>query len=172
MRAGDAITLGGMDRVALRPAGANDAERIAKLINAAFRAARTFTDDDRTNPEQIRGLLQKGSFLLAEDEGKLAGCVYVELRGERGYFGLLAVEPEKQRAGMGSRLVTAAENYCRSAGCRFLDMTFASLRKDLPSFYQWRGYRESGTEPFPQGMRLKEPCHLIRMTKALAEKED
>ena len=68
------------------------------LVNAAFRPERFFIEADRTNPEKVRALLEKGKFLLAEDAGALVACVYVEVRGERGYFGLLAVDPARQRS--------------------------------------------------------------------------
>jgi GNAT superfamily N-acetyltransferase len=99
----------------------------------------------------------------------LAGCVYAELRGERGYFGLLAVDPTMQRSGLGSRLMDAAEQYCREAGCQFMDLTVVNLREELPEFYRRRGYAESGsgTEPFPAAARAKMPCHLVRMSKPL-----
>ena len=86
----------------MRNAESADAESIARLVNAAFRPERFFVDADRTSPDKVRALLEKGKFLLAEDAGVLVACVYVELRGERGYFGLLAVDPARQRTGMGS----------------------------------------------------------------------
>jgi GNAT superfamily N-acetyltransferase len=92
----------------------------------------------------------------------------VELRDERGYFGLLAVDPELQRSGLGSRLVAAAEEYCRAAGCHFMDLTIVNLRTELPPFYQRLGYVESGTLPFPSEQDANQPCHLVRMSKALA----
>ena len=64
------------------------------------------------------------------EEGMLTGCVYTELRGERGYFGLLAVDPQRQRSGIGTRLIAAAEQYCCSAGCRFMDLTFVNVRQE------------------------------------------
>jgi len=145
-----------------------DAENIARLVNAAFRRERFFIDHDRTNPEKVRELLQKGKFLLAEEAGALAGCVYVEVRGERGYFGLLAVDPALQRSGLGSRLVAAAEEYCRAAGCQFMDLTIVNLRTELPGFYHHLGYVESGTLPFPPDQHPNQPCHLVRMSKPLA----
>jgi N-acetylglutamate synthase-like GNAT family acetyltransferase len=137
----------------LRMAQLDDAENIARLVNAAFRAERFFTDGDRTNPEKVRELLQKGKFLLMEEGGKLTGCVYVELRGDRGYFGLLAVEPALQR--------------CRAADCRFMDLTIVNLRTELPAFYHRLGYTESGTLPFPRDQHTNQPCHLVKMSKAL-----
>ena len=151
-----------------RTAQLDDAENIARLVNAAFRPERFFIAADRTNPDKVRELLQKGKFLLVEEDGLLAGCVYVELRGERGYFGLLAVDPSLQRSGLGSRMVAAAEAYCRDAGCRFMDLTIVNLRAELPGFYNRLGYAESGTLPFPPDQHPNQPCHLVRMSKSLA----
>ena len=151
-----------------RTAQLEDAESIARLVNTAFRPERFFIDADRTHPDKVRALLQKGKFLLAEEAGKLTGCVYVERNGERGYFGLLAVDPAVQRSGLGSRLVAAAEDDCRSAGCRVMDLTIVNLRKELPAFYRRLGYTESGTLPFPSDQHPNQPCHLVRMSKPLA----
>jgi GNAT superfamily N-acetyltransferase len=145
-----------------------DAENIARLVNDAFRPERFFAVQDRTNPDKVRALFEHGKFLLAEEFGALLGCVYVELRGERGYFGLLSVDPSRQRSGLGSRLMTAAEELCRDAGCRVMDLTIVNLRAELPDFYRRRGYEESGTLPFPADQVSNQPCHLIRMTKPLA----
>jgi len=93
--------------------------------------------------------------------------VYVEIREDRGYFGLLAVAPERQKAGLGSRLIAMAEEECRAAGCSFMDLTVVNLRKQLPSYYSKFGYVESGVEPFPAAARAKMPCHLVRMSKRL-----
>ncbi len=158
-----------MDPIARRNAEAADADNIARPVNDAFHPERFFTDGDRTNPEKVRALMQKGKFLLAEREGKLVACVYVELRGERGYFGLLAVDPRLQRAGTGSSLIRAAEEYCRLAGCAFMDLTIVNLGKELPGFYARRGYVVNGTLPFPEDQHPpKLPCHLLRMSKPLA----
>jgi ribosomal protein S18 acetylase RimI-like enzyme len=152
-----------------RAAEPTDAENISHLVNAAFRTERFFIDADRTNPDKVRELLQKGNFLLAEDAGALVVCVYVEVRGDRGYFVLLAVDPTRQRAGMGSRLIDAAEEYCRAAGCRFMDLTIVNLRVELPGYYRSQGYVENGTLPFPSDQYPpKMPCHLVKMFKPLA----
>jgi len=105
--------------------------------------------------------------MLFED-GVLAGCVYTEIRGERGYFGLLAVDPQRQRSGIGARLIVSAEQHCRSAGCRFMDLTFVSLRQELPAYYRRFGYIVRGTLPFPADQAAtKIPVHLVRIAKRL-----
>lgn len=156
------------DRITIRTGTPSDSDDIARLVNDAFRRERFFIDGDRTNPGKIRALFQKGKFLLAEESGTLVGCVYVELRGERGYFGLLSVDPKRQRDGLGSRLMEFAENDCRAAGCRFMDLTMVNLRAPLYSYYGNRGYVEDGTLPFPKEQHPpKIPCHLVKMTKPL-----
>jgi len=97
----------------------------------------------------------------------LTGCVYTELRGQRGYFGLLAVDPHRQRSGIGARLIAAAEQHCRSAGCRSMDLTFVNVRQELPAYYQRFGYVENGTLPFPADQVAKIPVHLVQMSKPL-----
>jgi len=150
----------------IRTAEASDAPAIARLVNAAFRSERFFIDADRTDPGKVRTLLEKGKFLMLFEDGMLAGCVYSELRGERGYFGLLAVDPLRQRSGIGARLI-AAEQHCRSGGCRFMDLTFVNVRQELPAYYQRFGYVENGVLLFPADQVAKIPVHLVRMSKPL-----
>jgi GNAT superfamily N-acetyltransferase len=153
----------------MRTTESADAENIARLVNAAFRPERFFSDADRTSPDKVCQLLQKGRFLLVEEANTLLACIYVELRGERGYFGLLAVDPARQRTGLGSRLVDAAEEHCRAAGCLFMDLTTVNLRKELPGYYRRLGYVENGTLPFPADQHPpKLPGHLIKMSKPLS----
>src|SRR5215469_17215483 len=94
----------------LRVAHATDAERLVKVINAAFRQAESYIiDRDRVDLELVQSLLERGEFLVAENEDALVGCVYWERRGDRAYLGLLSVAPERQNGGVGSTLVREAE---------------------------------------------------------------
>jgi predicted N-acetyltransferase YhbS len=157
----------------IRIAEPADVAAIARLVNDAFRSERFFIDADRTDPEKVAALLKKGRFLLlferedAAEVGVLTGCVYVEVRGERGYFGLLAVHLRRQRAGIGARLIEAAEQHCRAAGCHFMDLTIVNVRQELPGYYRRFGYVENGTLPFPDDQVAKIPVHLVRMSKKL-----
>jgi len=152
----------------IRIAAPADAAKITTLINSAFRIAEGFFfDGPRIRPAEVEELLVKGDFLLAEADGKLNGCVYVELRGERSYLGLLSVDPACQRSGLGSLLMLEAENHCRERGSRLMDIYIVNLRKELPTFYQRRGYVETGTSPFPEDTETKIPCHFINMSKPL-----
>jgi len=152
----------------IRTATSADAPRITAVINAAFRIAEGFfIDGNRIRQAEVEEMLTKGVFLLAEADNKLNGCVYVELRGERSYLGLLSVDPACQQTGLGSLLMLEAEKYCRERGSRCMDILIVSLREDLPAFYEKRGYVESGTSPFPADVPTKIPCHFINMSKPL-----
>src|SRR5688572_7848628 len=154
--------------VPIRVAAPVDAARITDVINSAFRIAEGFfVDGLRISLAEVEQLLVKGSFLLAEAGDSLNGCVYVELRGERSYLGLLSVDPTCQKSGLGSVLMLEAENYCRERGSRFMDIYIVNLREELPPFYRRRGYVENGTTPFPEDVPTKMPCHFINMTKSL-----
>src|SRR6266849_2701024 len=150
-----------------RTAELADVDALARLINAAFRVEQPFIEGDRTNHDGVRSYMKKGKFLLAEDAAGLAGCVYVEIRADRGYLGLLGVDPPCQGTGLGRKLMDAAENYFREAGCRAVDLRIVSARTPLPSFYRHLGYLETGTTPFAPEVPAKVSCHYILMSKTI-----
>ena len=85
----------------IRIAARGDAFAVTNLINLAFQVEKFFIDGDRITLAQVESLMSKGEFLLFENEGGLAGCVYVEPRGDRAYLGLLSVDPGLQGSGAG-----------------------------------------------------------------------
>jgi N-acetylglutamate synthase-like GNAT family acetyltransferase len=151
----------------VRDATAADAPAIADLVNRAFLVERFFVDGDRTSPDEVSQMLETGGFLLAESDGGLVACVYVESHGERGYFGMLSVDPSRQGEGLGRLLVQAAEDLCRVRGCQVMEIYVVDLRKELPPLYRRLGYGEVGTRPFPAPARATLDCHLIVMAKPL-----
>jgi GNAT superfamily N-acetyltransferase len=152
-----------------RLAEPRDAEAITALINVAFRRAEAFLiDGNRIDLDSVRTFLEKGKFLIAEDGGVLLGCAYIELRSDRSYLGLLSVDPARQKAGLGSQIMTACEEYCAKVGSRFMDLRIVNVREELPRFYRRMGYVETGTEPFPPDINPKIPCHFITMSKPLS----
>jgi predicted N-acetyltransferase YhbS len=111
--------------------------------------------------------MAQGTFLVAEEGGVPVGCIYVEQRGDRGYFGLLAVDPAQHGKGVGRTLIRAAEDRFRRAGCRAVDISVVDLRTELPPFYRRLGYVESGTAPFSDPEKATRACHFILMSKPL-----
>jgi ribosomal protein S18 acetylase RimI-like enzyme len=153
----------------IRPAVPQDAPIVARLTNEAFKVEAFFKIGDRTSVHEVLQMMDAGLFLLLEEPvGTIAGSVYLELKGDRGYFGMLSIEPSRQGRGLGRDLIDAAEARCREHGCRHVDIHIVNLREELPRFYRQLGYVESGTLPFSDADRASRPCHFIVMTKALA----
>jgi GNAT superfamily N-acetyltransferase len=153
----------------VRLASREDFLAMVEVINSAF-AVETFLEGTRTDVNRLAEIMEKGEFLLAHDDAdNLVASVYVEVRGTRGYFGMLAVLPSHQNQGLGRAMVQAAEEHCRQRGCTRMDLTTLSLRPELPKFYSRLGYTETGTEEFHPSRPLQPgvECHCILMSKTL-----
>ena len=155
------------DEFALRTAKESDAPALVLLINRAFEVELPFFTSERIDLATTLQHLKKGVFLLADDGGKLAGCNYVELRGDSGYFGLLSVDPKYQRRGLGKKLIDAAEQFCRDAGCGVMRIRVLNHRTELPPFYEKFGYRIAEIEEVEQEPTARMPYHFIVMEKIL-----
>ncbi len=153
--------------ITIRTAEVGDADAIARLVNTAFLVERFFIERDRTNPATVRSLMEKGSFLLAEDGPNLVGCVYMEMRGERGYFGMLSIDPARQGTGVGHQLVDTVEKYFRDADCKFSDLKIVNVRTDLHSLYHRWGYADTGTAVYDDPTPTKIPVQFITMSKPI-----
>lgn len=153
--------------ISLRTATMSDADAIAALVNLAFLVEQFFIERDRTNAATVRSLMQDGKFLLAEDGCHLLGCVYFEVRGERGYFGMLSIDPLRQRTGVGRQLVDTVEKYFRNEGCKFSDLKIVNVRAELHALYRRWGYVDTGTGIYDDPTPTKVPVHFITMSKPL-----
>jgi GNAT superfamily N-acetyltransferase len=153
-----------------RAATPQDVPNLVRLINRAYRVEDFFIDGDRTCEQDVRQRMAApgGCFLVIDGAaGALAAAVFVEVRGPRGYFGMLSVDPDRQKEGLGRTLVLAVEARCRAAGCRFLDLDVVNLRQELPAFYALFGFAPRGAAPFPDPGKLRREAHLVVMTKPL-----
>lgn len=155
--------------IRIRLATGADREHLIPLVNSAF-AIETFLEGTRTDQERMAANLRKGEILLAEDRnGEPVGCIYTEVRAERGYLGMLAVAPARQGTGLASLLVQAAEEHLRCRGCVAVDISVLSLRPELLPLYRRFGFVETGREEFAFSRALKPgaTCHCIVMSKPL-----
>jgi ribosomal protein S18 acetylase RimI-like enzyme len=158
------------ESVSIRSAVSEDIPALVRLINAAFVVEQFVFEGERINTEETRAFMDTGKFLLAEDATGFVGCVYLAILEDRGYLGLLAVDPARQGTGLGSKLVAAAEDYFRASGCSAVDLRVISQRTPLPSFYRRLGYIEIGTAPFSPSLQTKVAGHYIVMSKPLRSK--
>ena len=155
--------------LAYRLASSEDAPRLIAMINAAF-SIEDFLEGTRTDETRLAVMMEKGSILIAEDNGgNLVGSVYFELRGRRGYLGMLAVDPARQGHGLSRRLVEEAEGLLRASGCDEVEIIVLNMRPDLLPIYRRFGFVEEGTMDFTPSRTLKPgvECHGIIMVKKL-----
>lgn len=151
-------------------ATAADVDEIVRVTSAAYRVEDFFIDGDRTNAAEVAAKMAgpDACFLVvdSEDGCALVASVYVEVRGDRGYFGMLSVDPAHQKKGLSRVLIDAVASHCRAAGCNALDIDVVNLRLELPGFYAKLGFTPTGTAPF-NNPRAKRDVHLITMSRPL-----
>ncbi|MEU3890347.1 GNAT family N-acetyltransferase [Streptomyces sp. NPDC029041] len=141
-----------------------DVDELVALIESAYRGddsrAGWTTEADilegqRTDPEGVLAVIESpGSRLLTvEQDGRIVACCQVEHRGENAYFGMFAVSPLLQGAGLGKLIIAEAERLARETwDAKEMQMTVISVRDDLIAWYERRGYRRTGRmSPFPYG---------------------
>ncbi|MET8684948.1 GNAT family N-acetyltransferase [Streptomyces sp. NPDC004732] len=147
-----------------RDAVAADVDAIVALIESAYRgdASRVgwtteadLLEGQRTDPQGVVDVIESPTSRLVavERDGALVACCQLEHRGDHAYFGMFAVSPALQGAGLGKVIIAEAERAAREAwGVREVHMTVISARDDLIAWYERRGYRRTGKmTPFPYG---------------------
>ncbi|MEW2526630.1 GNAT family N-acetyltransferase [Streptomyces sp. NPDC047071] len=147
-----------------RDATEADAEALVELIESAYRGddsrAGWTTEADllegrRTDPQGVVDVITApaGKLLAVERDGRIVACCQLEHRGDHVYFGMFAVSPALQGAGLGKAIMAEAERTARDTwGAREMHMTVISVREELIAWYERRGYRRTGKmSPFPYG---------------------
>jgi len=160
----DTTATAAADRLTFRDATDGDVETLVALIESAYRGdssrAGWTTEADilegqRTDPEGVLAVIKSpdSRLLTVERDGQLVACCQLEHRGVHAYFGMFAVSPALQGAGLGKVIITEAERRARESwGVREMHMTVISVRNDLIAWYERRGYRRTGSmTPFPYG---------------------
>ncbi|MEV0321395.1 GNAT family N-acetyltransferase [Streptomyces sp. NPDC050658] len=141
-----------------------DVDTLVALIESAYRGDSSRTgwtteadilEGQRTDPQGVADVITSPSsrLLTVERDGRVVACCQLEHRGEYAYFGMFAVSPELQGAGLGKVIIAEAERTVRETwGAREMHMTVISVREDLIAWYERRGYRRTGKmTPFPYG---------------------
>lgn len=138
-------------------ATAEAAPQIVRLLNTAYRGessrkgwtteADLIAGDVRTDLQNVTSVMAiPGSvFLLyTTADGNPDGCVNLQVQEGRLYLGMFSVHPELQGAGIGKKLLMAAEEYARFAGVKRIYMSVISVRDELISWYKRHGYTDTG----------------------------
>lgn len=164
------------DNLQFRIATSNDAPKLQRLLEAAFRAEdsrKDWTADMALNERfrmdlsEVMQMIAKfdSTILIAttttttdngdgdnEDGDAFVACCGLQKRGPNlARFGPFAVDTQQQQRGIGRRVLAYAEDYCRrTLDVQRLEMNVLSTRPQLIAWYMRCGYRKTGAwEPFP-----------------------
>jgi ribosomal protein S18 acetylase RimI-like enzyme len=150
----------------IRIATADEAPTVAGIVNSAFAVERDFRPGDRISAAEIVKLIDRDLFLVAEQNGRIAAAVHVSVAKEIGYFGMLAVDRQVQGAGLGRRLLEAAEDHCRKAGCVKMTLSTGEERTELVAWYERLGYRVTSAA-VSDNPAFNRPIRVVQMSKPL-----
>jgi ribosomal protein S18 acetylase RimI-like enzyme len=126
-------------RFALRTASAADVDAIVALWQQA-------AENDSRPPDTAEAVLallgrDPEAMILADHDGALIGSIIAGWDGWRYHLYRLAVRPDWRKQGVGSALLSAAENRLRALGATRLDAMVLDGNDLGQSLWQARGYR-------------------------------
>ncbi|GAA4213609.1 hypothetical protein GCM10022220_38830 [Actinocatenispora rupis] len=100
----------------------------------------------------VGAAIEAGGVLVARDGGRIVGTVRVRRVGADAEIGRLAVAPDRQGGGLGTRLLTAAEA-AEPDAARYVLFTGHASDRNL-DLYRRLGYAETHRAPGPTGVEL------------------
>ncbi|KAF8211320.1 acetyltransferase [Mycena galopus ATCC 62051] len=161
-----------------------EAAVLADMVQRAYRGDVGWTTEEGILAGQridVATVLQKtqdpeARVLVAEndDDGGIIGCCEIALQanGSAAYFGMFAVEPRLQTAGLGRTILAEAEKRAKDVwGIASIDMTVIAQREKLIQWYERRGYIKIGARPWqPEldvGTALRDDLEFVVLSKRL-----
>lgn len=147
-----------------RTATEADVPALVDLVESAYRGESSragwtseadLLEGQRTDTDGVTEVVRNpdGQVLILESGGTLLACCQLERRDGYAYFGMFAVRPTLQGAGLGRVVLAEAERIARDEWhMGELRMTVITAREELAAWYVRRGYARTGElSPFPYG---------------------
>ena len=130
--------------VTVRPAVPADAEAVGELVRAAYAhyVARIGREPYPLTLDYAV-VVAAGQTWVALQSGRLVGVLVLEHADDHVLVENLAVLPEVQGAGIGSRLLRHAEDEARARGVPQVRLYTHELMTENRAYYPRRGYRET-----------------------------
>lgn len=137
-------------QVIVRPYQPADAAAVVALWRACD-LVRSWNDPRKDIARKLR--VNPEWFLVAEAGGAVVGTVMAGYEGHRGWINYLAVEPARQRGGLGRTLMAEAERLLRAAGCPKINLQVRRTNAGVIAFYERLGFTVD--EVVSMGKRLE-----------------
>lgn len=157
---------------------------LADVINRAYAMGESGLWRDgtqRITPAEVVEAIGGGDMLVAEVDGRIAGCAHVRpLDATTADLGLVSADPELHGRGVGRALVRAAEELMRARGTATAQLELlvpvGRLHPDKERLREWYsrlGYRIVRTAPFEEiathaASELTTPCEFLVFRKPLS----
>ena len=111
---------------------------------------RPWNDPDKDIDRKLTD--RNGAFLVLTQAGSVIGSVMVSYDGHRGSIYYLAIDPERQSAGLGKMMMEHCERLLIDMGCPKINLFVRRGNEAVMSFYDKLGYSEDAAVPL--GKRL------------------
>lgn len=164
-----------------------DAPAIVELVNSAYRGETSkkgwtteadFLGGQRTDMREIEAIIKDSKsviLLMFSAQNNISACVHLEkISLKKAYLGMLTVNPTSQQGGIGKALLKTAEVFVHESWqVQEIEMTVISLRKELISWYERRGYHLTGErKTFPMhdprfGLPKRDDLEFVVLVKSL-----
>lgn len=142
---------------AIRFANLDDVQVIVQLLNSAYRGesskagwtteAHLIGGNVRANAQQVTEVItMPNSVMLVYTNAAetIIGCVNLQIHANGIYLGMFSVQPDLQGAGIGKKLLLAAEEFALANHTNRIYMTVIDVRTELIDWYKRNGYKDTG----------------------------
>ena len=133
-----------LDGLSLRPATAADVDAIRELARAAFQR---YVDRIGREPWPMTAdygrAVEAGQTWVAHHGERLVGLLVLQPAENHLLLDIVAVRPEAQGGGVGSRLLHLAEEQALALGLRQVRLYTNEAMTENLAYYPRRGYRET-----------------------------
>jgi len=140
-KTGWAVPSWGSQEVLVRPAQPDDFPALVALDQTAFEPLWRNTTADFHDV-----LASYPHFVVAELDGVVVGYEFSRLVGNQGYLARLAVHPDYQRRGIGTRLLAEAIAFFKREGVRATILNTQQDNQVSQRLYRWFGFELVGEE--------------------------
>lgn len=156
----------GGDPLGVVACGADRAEEVHRLTQAAFAPFRRLDPPSGAASESLADViddLSAGGGAIAEQGGEAVGCLRWQLKPEGDiHVRRVAIDPERQRRGIGRALMVWAEDHARRIGGGAVTVDVRLALPDNLAFFQHLGYAITGEHhhpgyPHPTYVSLRKP---------------
>lgn len=135
--------------ITIRPFEGTDRTAVIRVWEAAG-LIRSVNDPNKDINRKLEH--SAGGLLVAEVDGAVVATIMVGYEGHRGWLSYLGVLPAWQGRGIGSALVSYAEELLLRAGCAKVNLQVRSDNEAAMEFYEAIGYADDDVVSF--GKRL------------------